>query len=80
MYETRIIQKFDWNTEVNVNITMKELAVMYSLLCKTSTNVCDMAVKNAIRDDVDVYTGDVTYKMYDDIQKILKNNGVEVID
>jgi hypothetical protein len=79
MYETKITQEFDWNTEVNVNITLKELSVMYSLLCKTSTGDADRAVKKAIRDDVDVYTGDVPYKMYDDTRKILKNNGVAVI-
>jgi hypothetical protein len=79
MYETKTKPVFDWNTEINVNITLKELAVMYAILCWTSTSDADIAVKKAISAHIDLYEGDAPYKIYDDIQKIIKDNGVKVL-
>jgi hypothetical protein len=76
MYEVSRKLPFDWNTEVTVSMTLKELAVVYSLLSKTSTSNVARLVEEAIKPELDVYTGHISYKMYDDVQIILKNSNV----
>jgi hypothetical protein len=78
MYETKRKSGIDLNAEVTVNITLKELAIMYSLLCYTSTSDAQQKVDKKVAEQIDVYDGDAPYKIYEDVSEILKNNGVKV--
>jgi hypothetical protein len=79
MYETnRKSTNVNWSEEVTVNVTLKELAILYSLLCYTSTSDAQSKVDNKIPAKIDVYEGDIPYKMYDDTRVILEANGAKV--
>jgi hypothetical protein len=78
MYETKRKVGFSWDGEVTVNISLKELAVLYSVMCFTSTREANDRVDKAIVNNVGVYENDLAYKVYDDLQEILKNHGVEL--
>lgn len=81
MYELNRKSGIDWNEEIAVNITLKELAIMYAVLSNTSTSDAQRVIdRSNIQATIDVRDGDIPYKMYRTTREILRNNGVTVTE
>jgi hypothetical protein len=77
-------KEIDFKKEVEVALTLQDLAVIYAVIAEESTNSAEGKLRrkrlDKVADSLDCFTNDVSYNLYITSETILKAEGVKISD
>jgi hypothetical protein len=77
-------KEIDFKKEVEVALTLQDLAVIYAVIAEESTNSAEGKLRrkglDKVADSLDCFTNDVSYNLYITSETILKAVGVKISD